>query len=177
MFENNKFLSCAVCAYFRMSLETANSLQTLNTNMVFVYCNCEIYKQYCDLICRQNSRHTVLQATLHCTKQQHILSYPEGDFEAHSSAGATRCTDGSEIWSGEVLHAKFHPLVSEGTGPPKLKILPKFYQISEHKCPTGAYPLHDFYEICSILVCFTLQMLFKFGWISLRGSGTMGICS
>jgi len=32
----------------------------------------------------------------------------------------------------------------------KLKILLKFYQISEYKRPTGAYPLRDFHEICKV---------------------------
>jgi len=41
-----------------------------------------------------------------------------------------------------------------GTGSPKLKILLKFYQISEYKHPTGAYLLHDFYHICSLCSAF-----------------------
>jgi len=43
---------------------------------------------------------------------------------------------------------------------PQLKIILKFYQISEYKCFTGAYPLHNFYEICivcRIFQCFSID--------------------
>ena len=39
------------------------------------------------------------------------LVYSEADFEAFRPAGATRCTDGGEIWhGGPLLHDKFHPI-------------------------------------------------------------------
>jgi len=40
------------------------------------------------------------------------LVYSEADFEVFRPAGATRCTDGGEIWhgggEGPLLRAKFH---------------------------------------------------------------------
>jgi len=57
---------------------------------------------------------------------------------------------------GPLLHATFHPhrCNDKGIGPPKLKILLKFYQISEYKRPAGTYPLRDFHEICRVCTSF-----------------------
>jgi len=54
--------------------------------------------------------------------KRRYLSYPEADFEVFHLAGATRCTDGGEIWHGG-LRVKFHPhrCNDQGIGPPKLK--------------------------------------------------------
>jgi len=45
--------------------------------------------------------------------KRRYLIYSEADFEVFLPAGATRCTDGGEIWhgggEGPLLHAKFHP--------------------------------------------------------------------
>jgi len=65
----------------------------------------------------------------------------------------TCCTDGGEIWHVGVdrsPRAKFHSYQcnGKGIGPQKLKILVKFDQTWEYNCPTGAYPLRDFHEIC-----------------------------
>ena len=39
------------------------------------------------------------------------LIYSEADIEGFRPAGATRCTDGGEIWhGGPFLRAKFHPI-------------------------------------------------------------------
>ena len=45
----------------------------------------------------------LLQATLRAAQGRYIniKAYSEGDFEVFRPAGATRCTDGSEIWRGE----------------------------------------------------------------------------
>jgi len=51
------------------------------------------------------------------------LIYSEADFEVIRPAGATRCTDGGEIWLGggdlPILRAKFHPhrCNDKGVGP------------------------------------------------------------
>jgi len=46
------------------------------------------------------------------------LSYSDADLEVFRPAGATRCTDGGEIWRGD---AKFHPdrYNNDGIGPQK----------------------------------------------------------
>ena len=79
------------------------------------------------------------------------LNYSEADFEVFRPVGATRCTDGGEIWHGGVdLRAKFHPhrCNNKGIGHPKLKFLLRCDQNVEYKRPAGAYPLRDFYKIC-----------------------------
>ena len=71
-----------------------------------------------------------LPAALLAAQICRYLVYSEADFEVFRPAGATRCTDGGEIWhgggdrrSGPLLHAKFHPhrCNDKGVGPPKLK--------------------------------------------------------
>ena len=83
------------------------------------------------------------------------LIYSEADFEDFRPAGATRCTDGGEIW-GPLLCAKFHPhrCNDKGIGPLKLKFLLIFGQNVEYKRPAGAYPLCDFHKICRICTSF-----------------------
>ena len=54
------------------------------------------------------------------------LIYSEADFDIFRPAGATRCTDGGEIWhEGPLFHAKFYPhrYNDKGVGPQKLKFL------------------------------------------------------
>jgi len=45
--------------------------------------------------------------------RRRYLIYSEADFEVFRPEGATRCTDGDEIWRGggdrSLLRAKFHP--------------------------------------------------------------------
>ena len=85
------------------------------------------------------------------------LVYSEADFEVFRPAGATRCTDGGEIWhEGPLLHAKFHPhrCNDKGVGPPKLKFLLRFDQNVKYKRPAGAYPLRDFHKICRVCTSF-----------------------
>ena len=61
------------------------------------------------------------------------LIYSEADFEVSRPEGASRCTDGGEIWLGggdrsSLLCAKFHPhrCNDKGVGPQKLKFLLRF---------------------------------------------------
>jgi len=52
--------------------------------------------------------------------------------------------DVEESIDGRVLHARFHPRRCRGG-----RVEPhnqNFIQISEYKCPTGEYPLGNFYE-------------------------------
>ena len=56
----------------------------------------------------------LLPAALCAAQICRYLVYSEADFEVFRPAGATRCTDGGEIWhgggtEGPLLHAKFHP--------------------------------------------------------------------
>ena len=76
------------------------------------------------------------------------LVYSEADFEVFRPAGATRCTDGVEIWhgggdlrsEGPLLHVKFHPnrCNDKGVGPPKLKFLLRF---DRNHCQHGSAEL------------------------------------
>jgi len=95
---------------------------------------------------------------LHTAQACRYLIYSEADFEVFRPAGATRCTDGGEIWhgGGPLLHAKFHPhrCNDKGVGPPKLKFLLRFDRNVEYKCPAGAYPLRDFHKICRVCTSF-----------------------
>jgi len=67
------------------------------------------------------------------------LIYSDADFEVFRPAGATRCTDGGEIWhgGGPLLRAKFHAhrCNDKGVGHQKLKFLLRFDQTVEYKRP------------------------------------------
>ena len=66
-----------------------------------------------------------------------------------------------------------HRSNDKSVGPPKLKILLKFYQISEYKRYTGAYPLRDFHENCRISGATAVKI-----WMDLLdGYGVMGVLS
>ena len=66
-----------------------------------------------------------------------LISYSKADLEAFRPAGATRCTDGGEIWhevgkeGGPKVHPpcqiSFHRCNDKGIGPQKLKFLLRFY--------------------------------------------------
>ena len=130
----------------------------------------------------------LLPAALRAAQTCRYLVYSEADFEVFRPAGATRCTDGGEIWHGGgdlgLLHAKFHPhrCNDKGVGPPKLKFLLRFDRNVEYKRPAGAYPLRDFHKICRICTKFQdalgvnilldlLKGLWSYGDFKLRGSG------
>jgi len=71
----------------------------------------------------------------HSAKRRY-LTYLEGDFEFFSPRRGDTLHRRGKIWHGGPLnHAKFHPprCNNKGIGPPKLKILLKFYQTSEYK--------------------------------------------
>jgi len=110
------------------------------------------------------------------------LVYSEADFEVFRPSGATRCTDGGEIWHerSPLPHAKFHPhrCNDKGVGPQKPKFLLRFDQNVEYKRPAGAYPVRDFHKICR--VCSTScqdALAVKICWICSRGYGVMGVLS
>ena len=80
---------------------------------------------------------TFLPAALRAAQACRYWIYSEADFEVFRPAGATRCTDGGEIW-----HAKFHPhrCNDKGVGPQKLKFLLIFDRNVEYKRPAGRIP-------------------------------------
>jgi len=51
-------------------------------------------------------------------------------------------------------------------GSQKLKILLKFYQISQNKRPAGAYPLRNFHKIYKVCTPFQVALAFKI-WLDL----------
>jgi len=90
-----------------------------------------------------------------------ILNYSEADFEVFCPTGATRCTDGGEIWHGgrdqrSPPPCQISPLSVQRLGyrSPKLKFLRRFDQNVGYKRPTGAYPLRDFHKICRVCTPF-----------------------
>jgi len=79
-------------------------------------------------------------------------------------------------WRSGPLYTKFHPhRCTDGSmGPPKLKILLKFYQILEYKWLTWVYPLRNFYEICSICSAFQNAIAVKIWMDLLKGLRSYG---
>ena len=57
----------------------------------------------------EETSHHMFTGSIARSASRRYLIYSEADFEVFRSAGATRCTDGCEIWHG-LLHAKFHPI-------------------------------------------------------------------
>ena len=113
------------------------------------------------------------------------LIYSEADFEVFRPAGATRCTDGIEIWhGGGDRSAKFQPnrCNDKGVGLQKLTFLLRFDQYVEYKRPVEAYPLRDIHKICRVCTPFEdalgvkswldlLEGLWSYWGFKLRGSG------
>jgi len=67
---------------------------------------------------------TIITGSIARSASHRYLIYSEADFEVFRPAGATRCTDGGEIWHGgyrrgfRALRAKFHPhRCNKGVGP------------------------------------------------------------
>jgi len=48
----------------------------------------------------RNSRRTVITGSIARSAKRQYLSYSEADFEVFRPAGATRYTDGGDIWRG-----------------------------------------------------------------------------
>ena len=131
---------------------------------------------------------TVVTGSIARSATHRYLSYSEADLEVFCPGGATRCTDGDEIWP--LRHAKFHPhrCNDKGTGPPKLKFLLRFDHNVEYKRSAGVYPLRDFHKICRVCTPFQdalavkisldlLKGLWSYGGFKLIGSGYLQIFS
>ena len=107
------------------------------------------------------------------------LIYLEADFEVFRPTGATRCTDGVEIWRGgpPSPHPRqiSPPLAQrQGCRTPKLKFLLRFDQNVEYKRPTGAFPLHDFHKICRVCTSFQDALGVKISLDSVKGLWSYG---
>ena len=101
-----------------------------------------------------------LPAALRAAQICRYLVYSESDFEVFRPAGATRCTDGGEIWHGwGDGSAKFHThrCNDKGVGPPKLKFLLRFDQNVEYKRPVGAYPCAIFTKFAEFVPHFRIR--------------------
>jgi len=101
------------------------------------------------------------------------LIYSEADFEVFRPAGATRCTDGGEIWQGGGAVPNFGATMVYRT--PKLKFLLIFDQNVEYRRPAGAYPLHDFHKICRICTSFQDALAIKVSLDLLKGLWSYGV--
>jgi len=78
-----------------------------------------------DSVLRQKMHLLFLPAALRAAQACRYLIYSEAHFEVFRPAGATRCTDGGEIWhgGGDLLHARFHPhRCNDGCRTPKIEI-------------------------------------------------------
>ena len=102
-----------------------------------------------------------------CSASRRYLIYSEADFEDLHPTGATRCTDGGEIWHMCQIHP--HRCNDKGVGPQKLKFLLRFDQNVEYKRPAKAYPLRDFHKSCSICTPFQIALGVKTALDLLKG--------
>ena len=110
--------------------------------------------------------------------RRRYLIYSEADFEVFRPAGATRCTDGDEIWhgGGDLLRAKFHPhrCKVKGIGPPKLKFLLRFDKNVEYKRP--AVPCAIFTKSANFVPRFSVLAV-KISLDLLKGLWSYGVLS
>ena len=128
---------------------------------------------------------SIFTGSSHCAQRKPPVFdlLKEADFEVFRPAGATRCTDGGEIWHGGGCQiSPPHRCNDKGIGPQKLKFLLRFDQ-NEYKRPAVAYPLRDFHKICRVCTPFQsalgvkiwldlLEGLWSYGGFKLRGSGS-----
>jgi len=145
----------------------------------------------CGFFPSSSSSSSSLPAALRAAQACRYLIYSEADFELFSPAGATRCTDGGEIWHGGGASStpNFTPSVQrKGVGPPKLKFLLRFDRNVQYKRLAGAYLLRDYHKIRSFSTSFQvasgvkilwnlLQGLWSYGGFKLRGSDCTQIFS
>ena len=68
----------------------------------------------------------------------------------------------------------FTPIGATVTGPPELKFLLRFNENVEYKCPAGAYPLHDFHNICRVCTPFQDALAVKIVLDLLKGLQSYG---
>ena len=106
--------------------------------------------------------HAIITGSIARSANLPVFSLLRGRFSDFRPAGATRCTDGGEIWHGRGDRRSPPPcqispqsVQRKGCRTPKIEIfLLRFDQNVEYKRPAGAYPLRDFHKICRICTPF-----------------------
>ena len=122
----------------------------------------------------------LLPAALRAAQACRYLIYSEADFEVFRPTGATRCTDGGEIWHAGGCQISLPSVQRQGCRAPKLIFLLRFDRNVEYKRPAVAYPLRDFHKICRLCTSFQdalgvkilldlLTQLWSYGGFKLRG--------
>jgi len=101
--------------------------------------------------------HILVTGSLARSASRRYLIYSEADFEVFRPAGATRCTDGDEVWHGggdRISPPSVHRL---GYRTPKLKYLLRFDQNVEYERPAVAYPCAIFTKFTEIVPRFRMR--------------------
>ena len=75
-----------------------------------------------DAYTRSTVKHVFLPAALRAAQICRYLVYSEADFEVFRPAGATRCTDGDEIWRGGGDQISPPSVQRQGCRTPKIEI-------------------------------------------------------
>jgi len=91
-------------------------------------------KQYSNLFYRSVILKVITGSIARSGRRRYLI-HSVADFEVFRPAGATRCTDGGEIWHWGGNCAKFHlhRCNNKGVGPQKLKFLLRIEQNVEYK--------------------------------------------
>ena len=97
----------------------------------------------------------VFTGSIASSAKRRYLIYSETDFEVLRPAGATRCTDGGEVWRGGGTETELFLL--------------RFDQNVEYKTPIGAYSLRDYHKICTLCTPFQDALAVKISLDLLMG--------
>ena len=103
---------------------------------------------------------SVITGSIARSATRQYLSYSQADFEVFRPTGATRCTNGGEIWPGEgpLLHAKFHPdwCNDKGIGPPNCNFYWNLIKIWNINAPQGRIPCAIFTHFAELVTSFMM---------------------
>ena len=103
---------------------------------------------------KQMKASKLLPAALRAAQTCRYFVYSEADFEVFRPAGATRCTDGGEIWhGGPLLHAKFHPhrCNDKGVGTQNLNFYSDLTEMWNINAPQGRIPCAIFTKVAQFV--------------------------
>ena len=113
---------------------------------------------------RLTTRPILITGSIARSASRRYLVYSEADFEVFRPTGATRCTDGVEIWHGGGDQRSRPPPPRQISPPPVQRLgyrtpktdffLLRFDQNVEYKRPAGAHLLRDLHKICRICTPF-----------------------
>ena len=112
------------------------------------------------------SRNILFTGSIARSASRRYLVYSEADFEVFRPAGATRCTDGGEIWHPPPCQMSPPSVQRQGCRTPKTEIFTQFDQNVEYKRTAGACPLRDFHNICRVYTPFQDALAVKI-WLDL----------